>query len=376
MKLIKLEKSPNVNISFKVEKYLNPPYIYIPYHKDDLNVKDGDNVYINKRITAKHYSSISGKVLGLNKGKYIVIANDFKEKTNKTAQYNIKTSFKNQTDILLNILNITEKENPHLFSIFKSLKQCQNIVVSAINDEIYVLNNIIMLKKYINQILEMIEQLSLIYKSSNNVIIVKDTENSLIDNCCDALEAYPNLKLSLVADKYLIGQKNILLNTLKFDINKTLFLNVKDIVDLIYLLKNGHSKDTQLITISGDAIKLGKIIEVKKYSRVGDIINQYIKISDNNFWLLKNNILEENIITFDEIITTDLISIHLMKKKLYEEQPCYNCGKCLEVCPMHIDIIKSIKSGQKDPRCINCGLCSYICPAYINLRKYLRGSKK
>ena len=372
MKLVTLEKNPNIKISTKIEKYLNPDYIYIPYNKTNTNIKNGENVCINQKI-GNYFSSISGIVIGINEKKYITIANNFKEKSiynnkSKKSSYN-KDNF---TQILENM----EVQNKKLFNIFKSLKKCKNIVVCAINDEMYVLNNIIILKQNITKILDMINKLAIRYKSVNNLIVFKNTENNIINSCFNVLESYPNINMSLVPDKYLISRPNILIDYLKLNLNDTLFLTVDDLVDLINITKTGFLSDTKIITISGNAIEESKIIKVKKYTKIKDLINKFIKISDKNYILLKNNILEGNIISLDDIIDDEIASIHFMKKNKIKEHKCMKCGKCIEVCPMGIDIIKQIELGTPNSKCINCGICSYICPAYIDLRKYISGDKK
>ena len=57
--------------------------------------------------------------------------------------------------------------------------------------------------------------------------------------------------------------------------------------------------------------------------------------------------------------------------------PCYNCGRCSDVCPEGLEpsiLYKLINEGkQKEAvkfgvrNCINCGACSYICPSDIML---------
>ncbi len=40
------------------------------------------------------------------------------------------------------------------------------------------------------------------------------------------------------------------------------------------------------------------------------------------------------------------------------QNKCVKCGRCSEVCPMAVDVIKDINS----PECIRCGKCKAICP--------------
>ena len=69
-----------------------------------------------------------------------------------------------------------------------------------------------------------------------------------------------------------------------------------------------------------------------------------------------------------------------------EMSSCIRCGKCVGVCPMHLEPLYMFKYGEKNLLdaaeaanvldCIECGACTYNCPARLHLVHMFRTTKQ
>lgn len=364
---VKLEKD-SILVNNNITYYLNPDYVYIPIENKNLLKHQNELVYKNEIIGKDNKrSTVSGKCFGLTKlstykrlRNTLVIQNDFreisKEKSNKKRKLNVKELF----DVL---------EKAGEIKILKKLKSknYHNIILRAMNDNPYVYNELFLLKEGINDILEFLEQLSILFSSSKVIIAVKNDDSTIIDECLKIIGSYPSASLALTNGFYMEDLSGILKSSYN-----TLTLSVSELMKIKDVWENKIST-TMIITIAGDAILEGKVLRIKKYTLLHDLIQKFIDITCDDYIIVANGLMTGfEINTLDYIIDDTVESINIMKKKPYKESECIKCGRCIKVCPKGVNPL-TLKNKYL---CNDCGLCSYICPAYINLRKKLKEYKK
>ena len=354
----------------KIDNLLTTDYIYIKYdNKSKILFKDGDYIYKNDILTDTNiYSTVSGKVLGIttiNNNKYIVIENDYKDKTRKR-RYTKKDINDYSKEDLINIL----KE----YNIVDIDETSKILIVNGIDlyKEELTYNSLI--KKYIINILDTIDALNNILNIKKCFFAVNNNDSDTILEIVNNIGSYPKIDLKLFNNDNLIGIKEVLIKKLTNYKNKNykiLYLNIIDIINIYNVLKKHIPITTTYITLTGDLIDYTKVLHVNIGTNIIDILREFKIDKVNNVIIngLLNGVLLKNP---NYIIDKNIRSIFINSYKKYNESECINCGECINVCPVNINpkymhFNKDKKSNEYRKKCIKCGMCSYICPSKINL---------
>lgn len=372
MKLVKLDKDYSIKLKSQVTPYLNPDYIYIPINDNKITFKKNDEVRKGSLIFDNIYSPVSGHIIGIKEcitcdgvlNKCLVIANDFQEQLiNRVA-----------TRRKINNLSLNDIIDDVNSEIARKLKQnnIEQIIISGIDDEPYIANEIFIQKENTKIILETIDALVNFFGNCKTSIVIKNVDGENIEAYSNFLGTYKNIELKLVDDLYLLGEEKNLIEKLNIKGNY-LYLNASEVYELYSNIKKRKPLVEKYVTITGNGISDPQVFEVKYGTKVSDLINSFYDINFDDFDIYVNGLMRGKKVDINKLIVTkDFDGLIIMKKDNIEEKSCIKCGKCIDICPINSNPLLAYKKDEKVV-CINCGLCTYICPSYINLRKYLNG---
>ena len=373
MNLITLNKEYSLLLKDTVTEYLNPNYIYLPVNDDKLLINPKDYIYKGKEILKNKYSPISGRIVGLKNltdDKFLVVENDFKEKLENKVSLRKNVNKMSKEQLLELVKNFDLKLYEKLNCNFSK------IIINCIEEQLYVGNYMFLVKEYSNELLEILNDISNILELKEITIIVKDTDYNIIDYLNNIVGIYPNINIKFLPNKYLISEKSILCKYLNIN-EHFIYLNIMELYNLYNFLKRKRIVEDKFLTITGNAMENPQVFKCKMYTKLDDIITNFIEFKSENYVIIVNNLLSNHFCDAKELIVTeDIDSIFIMKKREYKEKKCILCGKCNDICPVKIKVSNLINGKNCDYEdCIKCGLCNYICPSYININKYLEGGK-
>ena len=159
----------------------------------------------------------------------------------------------------------------------------------------------------------------------------------------------------------------------------------KAVHDAVY---EGMPLIRRIVTVSGDIVMEPKNLLVPLGTSFNDLLDA-VGHSENPYKVLSGGPMM-GAAQFDLMVPvikgTNAVTI-LGKHNRYavDTSQCIRCGKCIDVCPMHLmpvlmykstmtgDIQEMLKSNMMD--CIECGCCAYTCPGCVPLVLAFRAAK-
>lgn len=214
-----------------------------------------------------------------------------------------------------------------------------------------------------------------------------------------AFEPYEDIKVVMLGKKYPLGGERQLAYAVtgrripQGKIPAEYGVSVQNVATCFAVceaVEQGKPLYEKVITVSGDAVNTPKNLWVKVGASVKEIVDFCGGEAANpKKAVLGGPMTGVALASYDNYTHKTTSGILLLSSKeaaADEPTPCLNCGKCADVCPMHLMPMNTafysaagdFEAAQKYGNvlsCIECGACEYICPAKRPLIQAIRKTK-
>ncbi len=218
-------------------------------------------------------------------------------------------------------------------------------------------------------------------------------------DCIAAFEGYDDIQPVILKKQYPMGSEKHLIYVCtgrKVGIGKlpadsgVVVQNVATAFAVCEAIEKGKPLYERILTVSGEAVKEPKNLWVRVGTPVKSIVDYCGGENQPPKKVVQGGPMTGvALATYDVYTHKTTSGILLLSKKeaaAEEPTPCINCGKCADVCPMHLmpmqtafysaagDFEAAAKLGNT-LACIECGACEYTCPAKRPLIQAIRKTK-
>ncbi len=215
----------------------------------------------------------------------------------------------------------------------------------------------------------------------------------------EAFEKYDDIQPVILKKQYPMGSEKHIIYTCtgrKVGLGKlpadsgVIVQNVATAYAIYEAVTKGKPLYERILTVSGGAVKEPKNLWVRVGTPVKDIVDFCGGESEEPKKVVEGGPMTGlALASYDAYTyksTSGVLLLTGSEAAAEEPTPCLNCGKCADVCPMHLMPMQTAfysSAGDFDAAakygnvlsCIECGACEYICPAKRPLIQAIRKTK-
>ncbi len=166
--------------------------------------------------------------------------------------------------------------------------------------------------------------------------------------------------------------------------------NVGTAVAVAEAVKFGKPLIERTVTVTGSGVKDPQNLKARIGTTFGEIIQQCGGLTEDAVKVVMGGPMTGLAMAALEIpvvkATNCILVLNRRDAKVFEENDCIRCGRCIKVCPAGLmpnflsDYAK-LKNWEMTEEynvadCIECGCCSYVCPSRIYLVQYFKIAKR
>ena len=288
---------------------------------------------------------------------------------------------------------------PTHVKIQSGLGKVDTIIINAAECEPYITSDHRLMLEHPGEILTGVRILMQCFGLPAATIGVEDNKMNAVKALEDAMQGQTGITVLAAKTRYPQGAEKQLIQRvtgrqvppggLPADVGCAVF-NVSSAYAVYEAVCLGRPLIRRGVTVSGGAVKEPANFLVPIGTPLQHIVDQAGGLTDDAAWVLMGGPmmgiaqydLSAPMIKGTNALTCMTAAEHA---PVVEDPTCIRCGKCIEVCPMHLETMyinmytTARRYAETDKfhvtDCIECGSCAYTCPAGIPLVQNIRVAK-
>lgn len=356
--------------------------------KDKQRLKEGKRVITGEAITRGVFSTVTGRVKGVEPvftgvGQLTAVRIEVAEEEEIDSALQLKTK-KELTLLERDPVDLLEKLNRANLGFCRELEKVQTVIVSAVDADLLTAVNQQVLRENKDLVKEGLKLVQHLTAARQVVLAVPDPLGEVAaDIAGDSVHIfkvkpfYPNsLPEILVRDMARI-----------YHFNSHVFLKVEKLVAMVKALQENRPFVHKVVTVIDE--NGAENFRVRIGTHLKDILKlKEIHLETGEKIIIGGPFRGYTCFSTDIPITEDMDSIYIQPVEEtvhYHNNQCMNCGKCVKVCPVNLDINLICRYSEFSlfeqcremgvDICIECGLCAYYCPSGRSLVQFIRLAK-
>ena len=358
------------------------------------------------------HASVSGTVerietrnsyIGAGKTEFIIIKND----GNYDLCEDIKPLEKNVTDLTCDeIVNSVREAGisgmggatfPAYAKIQSAIGKATEVIVNCAECEPFITANHRLLLEHPMDVINGVKILLIALGVHKATFAIEDNKKNAAKVLEELVADDEMFSVKLLKTKYPQGDERQIvyaLNGIEIPTGKLpadvgcVIFNAETCASIYHAVVEGMPLISRIVTIDGDCIAESKNLRIPLGTSYRDIIKFCGGIKGNLSKIINGGPMMGTAQWDLDATVTKGTSALLFFSDKYEKktQPCcIHCGKCVSVCPMHLEPVylsMFSKASALDKcldynimSCMECGCCSYICPGNVPIVQYIREAK-